>query len=226
MLTAFLITINADAQKITFNDMMKSALHMHDTASTWPAEKAVADYYGKVIKEYPDEWLSAYWATYIYTQLANSLGRADGSPDNVKKADLLDEAQRTQDVAMKRYQGDSAEIKSDLYIMQSFIYYFRNVYGEEEEKESWIAKADEEMKKALQFNSYNPLAYVLMGTSMVRSDNFKEVIAGRLLLQKAKALFADVDEHRALTTQWNEEWLRFFWLGHADNMVKKTLFGE
>ncbi len=215
-----LISISILGQdKRDYHASLKSALHIHDTASSYNASMVAVTLLETTAKNNPEEWLANYWAAYIATQL----GLYPDRPADAGKI-LPQKAQLNLEQARMKYKGDSKAIISDLHALQSFVYQYHLWYDEfSDKKDHYISKAKEEGRLALKYNPDNPLMYVLIGTGKVRSDKIEDVVAGRALLYQANAKFKLVNEHRALTTHWNEEWLRFRWLKYADERLSELV---
>lgn len=208
--------LSSQAQdKKKYNAALKSAIHVHDTASKYQSSAVAVDILKAAAKEFENEWLANYWAAYIYTQM----GLYKDRPEDAGQV-LMTGAKEQIEKAKTRYNGEEPNILSDLHALQSFVYQVHSWYPEyQEEKEKYIEMAKEESRKALALNPDNPLIYVLMGTDKLRSEKLSDVVAGRALLYQANSLFKQVNEHRAMTTQWNEEWLRFYWLKYSDRRL-------
>ncbi|MEO9484901.1 MAG: hypothetical protein ABJG47_15685 [Ekhidna sp.] len=214
-LLCFLSFLSYSQDKKAYNRVLKSAFHVHDTASTYQSSLYAATMLEDVAKDYPDEWLAYYWAAFIHTQC----GLYRDRPRNAGEL-IPVKAQQNMEMAMKSYQGDSAEILSDLHALQSFVYNIHTWYPEyDAEVDDYRKKAREHVRISLSYNPDNPLIYVLIGTSKVSSDNVEEVLAGRALLYQAQAIFKQVSEHPVMTAHWNENWLRFRWLKYADQRI-------
>ena len=211
------LSMSAQDKRAYYN-AIKSALHVHDTASLYESSHSAAKILEEAASNEKDDWLANYWAAYLYTQI----GRYKDAPEGAGKY-TCENALKQLDVAQKRYKGDSAAILSDFHALKGFIYYVHTWYDEYEDKDSYYEKRAVELKSALKLNPDNPLVYTLLGTEMLRSESLKDVVAGRALLNQANTLFKKVNKNRALTTQWNEEWLRFFWLDYADKRLSETV---
>ncbi|MEP5610697.1 MAG: hypothetical protein ABJP45_00535 [Cyclobacteriaceae bacterium] len=215
LLLCLLFLIGTSQDKRKYNGVIKSAFHIHDTASVYKSSLYAAKILEEVAEEFPEEWLANYWAAYIYTQLSLY-------PDRPKNAGEIVpiNAQKNMTIAMDRYKGDSSRIVSNLHALQSFVYSVHTWYPEfKDEAESYREKSRESGKEALKHNPDNPIMYVLMGISKLSSDKLDDVVAGRALLYRARTLFKEVSEHPAFTMHWNENWLRFRWLKYADTRL-------
>ncbi|WP_436516665.1 hypothetical protein [Ekhidna sp. To15] len=215
ILFCFFSTMCFSQDKKVYNRVLKSAFHVHDTASAYASSLYAANMLEEVAKDFPDEWLAYYWAAFIHTQC----GLYRDRPKNAGEV-IPSRAQQNMELAMKSYKGDSAEILSDLHALQSFVYTIHTWYPEfKDEVENFREKARQHSKISLNYNPDNPLIYVLIGTSKVSSDKLEDVVAGRALLYRAQTLFKQISEHPVMTAHWNENWLRFRWLKYADQRV-------
>ena len=225
LLIAFILVATfAHSQGPSYAKLMKSALHVHDTASNYSSEQAAASAFERTAELFPDEWLPNYWASYVYTQLHNSVGLPD-APKGITKKKLMDKAQQQFDLAKSRVKTNSPEIESDLHALQAFIHYFNGIDAKNKELgKPFFDKYAEEIKLSLKSNPNNPLVSVIIGTEMVsKKDDISSIIAGRALLNVANQEFKKSNQPRALTTSWNHEWLWLFWLNYADKQLKEAI---
>lgn len=217
--TLLLLTSAVLAQSPDYTKAMKSALHVHDTASTYQAEQAAASAFQKIGNDFTDEWLPNYWASYVYTQLHNATGLPD-APKGISKEQLMSTAQKQLDIARSKVKEMTPTINSDLKALQAFIYYFN---ARDTGREKGIPLYNQyvaELKSCLNDNPDNPLAFVLMGTEMLNKvDDIKSVAGGRALLKMADQKFKEAEQLRALTTAWNHEWLWLYWLKFSDKQI-------
>lgn len=225
----FITSLSAQSNK-AYENAMKSALFMHDTASSYSSEQAVANLYEKIAREYQNEWLPNYWASYVYTQLNNMYGRVPDTPKNVTKNDLMNKAQEHLDQARSRMPDGDKLVESDIHALQALIHYFnfrmsQSASGGEDMILEKKQQYQSELKLSLQKNLENPLVLVMLGTTLLgnKESDFKDTLAARIMLNKANELFKQSDTHRALSTRWNQEWLWLFWLKHADKKLQENL---
>lgn len=211
-----------DPAKRRYNATIKSAYHIHDTASVYRSSLHAAALLDKLSDEFPDEWLASYWSAYIYTQCGLY-------PDRPKNAGEIfpTNALKNIEQAIERYQGDSSQILSNLYSLKAFTLTNHTWYPEHQDKAGEFSqKAAQASKTALKYNPDNPMIYVLTGVSMLRSDEVNDIVAARATLYRARTLFKKVDEHPAFTMHWNENWLRFRWLKFADQRLLELVSEE
>lgn len=214
LLTTLCITCFSQDKK-KFNLVLKSAFHVHDTASIYKSSLYAATMLEEVAQEFPDEWLAYYWAAFIHTQCGLYQDRPKNAGELIPKS-----AQKNIELAMKNYKGDNAEILADLHALQSFVYSIHTWYPEyKDEAESYIEKAKAHGKISLSYDPDNPQMYVLIGISKLSSDKVEDVVAGRALLYRAQTIFKQVSEHPVMTAHWNENWLRFRWLKYSDQRI-------
>ncbi len=205
-----------DQEKRRYNATIKSAYHIHDTASVYKSSLYAAELLDKISEEFPNEWLANYWSAYIYTQLSLYPDRPANAGEVVPPNAL-----KNIDIAIDRYKGEDQRVLSNIHSLQAFVYSVHAWYPEyEKEVEQYMDKAREASKLALRYNPDNPMIYVLVGTSKINSDNINDVVAARATLYRARTLFKEIDEHPAFTQHWNENWLRFRWLKYADDRLK------
>ncbi len=219
-LTLMLISLMSMAcfaqDKKEYNRILKSAYHVHDTASTYESSLIAAKMLEDLAEKFPNEWMANYWAAYIHTQCGLYYPNIPKDAGKVIPAN----AQRNIALAMKRYRGDSSEILSDIHALQSFVYFTHTWYPDHKEMDSvYKAKSAEHTRKALSLNPDNPIVYVMIGTNLLRSESIEDVLAGRALLYRAQTIFKQVSEHPVMTAHWNENWLRFRWLKYSDQRI-------
>lgn len=216
------LAMGQDADKRRYNATIKSAYHIHDTASVYASSLYAAELLDKLSDEFPNEWMASYWSAYIYTQCGLY-------PDRPKNAGEIfpPNALRNINEAITRYKGDSSRILSNLYSLKAFALSNHMWYPEHRaEADSYKEQAAEASKTALRYNPNNPMIYVLVGTSKLNSDNINDIVAARATLYRARTLFKEVDEHPAFTMHWNENWLRFRWLKFADQKLQQLVAEE
>lgn len=217
-LLCFVSIICYSQDKKEYNRVLKSAFHVHDTASTYESSLYAAKMLEEVADKFPDEWLANYWAAYIHTQCGLYYPNIPEDAGTLFPAN----AQKNIELAMKRYKGDSSEILSDLHALQSFVYYTYTWYPDNKPMDSvYNQKSQEHTRMALNLNPDNPIVYVVIGTGMLRSEKIEDVLAGRALLYRAQTIFKQVSEHPVMTAHWNENWLRFRWLKYSDQRLRE-----
>ncbi|SHH09123.1 hypothetical protein [Flagellimonas flava] len=174
----------------------------------------------KLGNEFSSKTLANYWASYFYTQVARALVNAKEVPKEINTKYLLDKSQGNLDLVRSRIDGSSSVKPSDIHALQYLIYSFRNGTSKDDlMKKKFSDKAEEELKKAISLNPNNPLCDVIIATNLIKKQDLESVFAGRILLINAKNKFDQSMEPKFLTTNWNEEWIKF-WLAGANKGVK------
>lgn len=221
LFTTFALVTMSCAQDLDakYKNRMQMALFIHDTASVYESEVKAIEAFQSITKDYKQAWLPHYWASYIYTQIA----RTRNAPDGRTPLKLLEESQKSLDLAKSKMPKDSPNLESDVHALQGFIYYFLSIGDKKEKEEEWRGKMKLAYKKAISLNPENPLIYVLQGTGLLQDkERIGSVLAGKVLLNEANRLFKLTNQPRALTTNWNQEWLYLYWLKFADRQLAEV----
>lgn len=223
----FLFAVNLSFGQI-FAKEMKAALLHHDTASIVTTEVVALQAFEKLMKKYPEEWLPAYWASYLCTQIARLEGRSPEFPKDMNAKELLQRSQQYFDYADKALAEKTKQEQSDFHVLQGFIYSFfaGTIAKNGEEKGKYFSMMDQEYRKAIKANPTNPLFLVLkairLGTSP--ESQYGDVAAAIALLEYCKQIY-DAAPNRALTTYWNKDFIGF-WKSRAEKNLTKVLEEE
>lgn len=215
------------AQNRNFAQEMEFALHIHDTASVFESELKAVKAFERVGKKYNNEWLPQYWAAYLYTQIGRLVDRLERAEARMS---FIDKAQEKFDLAAKLLPNKTVEDQSSFHALQGLIYLFKSRFSEGTDSKIYAELGVEEVNKAIQTNPNNPLVFVLSATSLIRSTtnlgqdgeaepDLRKVLAGNILLEKAKTIFERARPDRSMTTHWNQEWLSF-WLPYSEKLLK------
>lgn len=215
-LLAFAILSNAQTLDANYKNRMRMALFIHDTASNYNSEVQAIEAFQSIAQDYSESWLADYWTSYIYTQIS----RVKEIPDGRTTIELLEASQKSLDVAKSKVKEMTPDIESDFHALQGFIYYFLSIRDKKDKEAEYRKLSEQSYRKALSLDSENPLMYVLKGTGLLRdTERIGSVLAGRVLLMEANRLFKLSNQPRALTTNWNQEWLYLYWLKFADKQL-------
>ncbi len=220
LLFSFVFT---DAQSHEYKAAMKAALKIHDDADNVTKEIQSLEAFEQIMKDHPNEWLANYWAAYLCTQIARLKGRLDDFPEDLDPVELIERSQKYFDRAKELSNDKGDERLSDLHMLQGFIYnWFEWIVSKtDEEKKSYEELADKEFKTAMKYNHSNPLNYVLIGTDLVRSDEYKNIVAGIALMKYAHEIYKNAPE-RSMTTYWNRDFIGF-WTNWAEKKLEEKL---
>lgn len=206
------------AENSNYKSAMKRALTIHDTASSFASEKIALKAFEEVSQKYDDQWLGHYWTAYMFTQVGRLVKRTNQSEDPMA---YIDNAQKHLDKAYELLENKSDENRSAIHTLQILVYKFRGWF-DEPIKDKYTEMAKAEFIKAAKANPENPLLYVMSGTELInegqQDKDLRKVYAGKILLQTAKAKFAQTKIDRSETTHWNSEWIPF-WLPYADKLL-------
>ncbi len=220
----WLSRLGAQPENPQFVAEMEATLAIHDTASTVASEFKALDAFRALSAKYEQAWLPPYWTAYLCTQVARLKGRAPDFPEDVDAKALVHEAQRYFDQADKNLPDKNDVQKSDFHALQGFIYGWMGwiVADSEEQKERYRGLTTKEYQAAVRTNPDNPLLFVLFGINLMSNDaEYQEIVAARALLQYANEIFQQAPK-RAMTTQWNQEFIPF-WKERAEKKLAELL---
>ena len=220
----FLCTLaGLSAQSKKFSKKMSIALGIHDTASTVGSELMALKAFQELVQKYPEEWLPAYWAAYLCTQIARLDGRSDQFPENLNGRQLLLDSKSYYDQAFKIKANKTDQEHSDFLMLEGFIYgfYINMVAKTDEERATYQKIKQDRYKQAILLNPRNPLMYVMQGISLSQRDEYQSVLAGIGLLDYAESIF-NKTSNRALSTHWNKDFIKF-WRARGENKLKGLL---
>ena len=179
-------------------------------------------------KAYPKEWLPNFWAAYQCTQMAMLKNRAKEYPKNLDPKELLERSEQYLAQAFKLAEGEADyALKADFHALNSLIYSFRQTYSKDSlsyfkfkalEQQAW--------KTALTYATDTPVIKVFTATSIGRSKEatLLDLLAAVELLKHAKTAFESY-KVRALTTNFNQEWVPF-WLPWLEKRLQQHLETE
>lgn len=158
----------------------------------------------KISKKYPNNWLAPYWASYISTQIANSIENKKNylhiAQTYFDKADLIFVSTKDS-VTYSYFEG-----------LQSLIFRLKMFNStNDDKKKNYQKKAINRLNNALSLNPNNPVLWVLLATQSKLNfkDNMGDRISSIIILQNAEKEF-DLIENRgpAEISYWNEHWIK------------------
>ena len=91
-------------------------------------------------EKHSEEWLSYYWASYMYTQIARASRR--NPPDGITAEGMVDKAQKYLDLAKQRIKDFTTEQEVDFHMLQQLIYSFRTSPDNDKNKFENLAKIE------------------------------------------------------------------------------------
>lgn len=118
-----------------------------------PEYVEVANQFERISKIEKTEWQPLYYASFAYIMISYQ------EPDNSKKDQYLDQAQKYLDQAMAIESNES-----ELYMLQGFLYPSRINIDPMNRGMTYIAEMNKALDKSLALNSDNPRVYYLRAT--------------------------------------------------------------
>ncbi len=220
LLTILLLsTYLLSAQSEDFSKEMKKGFDTYTNGKTFMDWKKGAEILERVGKDYSNEWLPDYWASYFYTQLVRNIPKENSSVE-VSVKGLLKKSQESLDKAQAKVKNLSKEMESDFHALQALIYNFSEWTSDNDTlKKEFNEKAKLELKRAIRANTNSPLTDVIVATNLIKKGDYESVYAGRVLLLNAKQKYDSRIAPRYLSSHWNEQWIGY-WLGSANKGVE------
>lgn len=113
----------------------------------------IANQFERIASMEKSEWLPLYYASYAYIMISFQ------EPENAKKDQYLDQAQKLLDLAMKIDPNES-----ELYLLQGFLYPSRITIDPMTRGVELMPEMNKALDKALELNPDNPRVYFLRAT--------------------------------------------------------------
>ncbi|MDJ0646971.1 MAG: hypothetical protein QNJ57_13405 [Flavobacteriaceae bacterium] len=155
-------------------------------------------------KNHQDNWLAPYWASYISTQIANSM------KDHAHYLDQAQEFYNKAENALGEKKKDSITY-SYFKGLQSLIYRLKMFRTQDATAKTDLnTKALQELNNAIDLNPNNPVLWVLSATdSTLDHQNSKgHRLTSVALLRDAKEEFKKIkNRNKSDITYWNEHWI-------------------
>lgn len=156
-----------------------------------------------IAKQHPKNWVAPYWAAYIATQISNSIKGEAG---------YLDKAQTLFNQAENAFNNQQDSLTYSYFpALQCLIYRLKSFQPiEDKEKTALREKAKGSLKEGYQYDPTNPILWVLTATSpnLDYANNIGNRLAGAALLQKAKNVFAAMENKKTIDiSYWNAHWV-------------------
>jgi len=208
---------------------MEAALKLHEDAKDYAGEVKAAEAFAKITEKYTSEWLPAYWASYLYTQLTNILVRdITVAKEGTTIDGMISKSQKYLDLAKERKGEMTTSEQADFHNLQGLIYFFKARTAEiEEYKNQHLEERTKSISLAINLDAQNPNAQVMAATELIRygynEKDLQKVLGGKLLLENAKKTYQNRKTKRSMTTHWAEDFVNF-WLGFANKTIKE--YGE
>ncbi|MFA5326864.1 MAG: hypothetical protein WC384_03665 [Prolixibacteraceae bacterium] len=136
-----------------YRKAMSSSIENLFQAKTISEFVEVANQFERISKIEKAEWLPLYYASYAYMMVSFQ------EPENAKKDQFLDQAQKYLDQAMVIDSGES-----ELYMLQGFLYPSRINIDPITRGIIYMEKMNQALDKALELNPDNPRVYYLRAT--------------------------------------------------------------
>jgi hypothetical protein len=150
----------------------------------------------RILLVYNDEWLPCYYGAYAYSNMSFMANDED------LKESYCDKAQDLLNIAIKLNPGES-----ELYVLQSLIYFARMAISPMINGPLFIPKANKALDNAEKLNPLNPRACYLKGKSAINTPKFfgggKDVALP--LLEKALILFDKFTPACSIAPGWGKK---------------------
>ena len=192
---------------------IEAALNTFDQASGLPGMRQSIKEMKAVSDSDPDDWYSAYWTSFFYSQT----GRLTQAAKT-----YYDSAQIYFDKANAIHKDKSKVETSDFHALQSLIYNLQSsVYWQMGDRTNGMKldnQSNQELNLAIKANINNPRVYLLSGTDLIsngqRTQNNGWVLAGKEILEKAKTLYSSQKPSSSIAPSWGSGWVNF-WIARA-----------
>ena len=132
------------SQHVDFEEGMKKGFDIYSEGEAHEDWVEGAESLAKLADKHPDEWLSYYWASYMYTQIARAALR--DTEKKVNPEEMLDNAQKYLDMASKRVKDKTLEQQVDFHMLQQLLYRFRRPPADDKEKYNTLARSREKVR--------------------------------------------------------------------------------
>jgi len=162
----------------TYEKAMTQSIEKLFQAQSIPEYVEVANQFERISNIEKSEWLPLYYASYAYIMISFQ------EPENAKKDQFLDQAQKYLDQAMVIEPGES-----ELYMLQGFLYPSRITIDPMNRGVTLMPEMNKSLDKALELNPDNPRVYYLRATMTFHTP---EAYGGGA--SKALPLFKTADE--------------------------------
>ncbi len=180
----------------TYQKAMSQSIEKMFQAKTIPEYVEVANQFERISKIEKTEWLPLYYASFSYIMISFQ------EPENAKKDQYLDQAQKYLDLAMLL---DSNE--SELHMLQGFLFPARINIDPMARGMRYMADLNKSLDKALELNPDNPRVYYLKASMTLYTP---EAFGGGA--SKALPLFRMADEkfkifvpETSISPNWGKE---------------------
>ncbi len=210
-----------------FEKDITKAFQLHVDAKSAKAEAKSLEEFEKVMKRHPDEWLAAYWASYMATQVARLDDREDFPKDRNRK-ELLLNAERYFQQAEKNVPKGDPLAESSVEFMKGFLYltFMPSITEDEKEIEKYKQLGRIGYRKSMQIMPENPQMMVMSAIWIGTGEDVKSYqITGSLnLFDRARAVMESA-ENRGLTPYVNHDFIGF-WRARVESQLNAKLEEE
>ena len=153
-LMAFLLAFTVNAQtKPAYFDAIKKGLAQMQQDSTSDQYLASSNYFGRIARAEPKEWLAQYYTAYT-TMLIAVLGKQTGD----QKDAIYDKAHNCAEVADKLKPENS-----EVAVVMGYIIFMKMAVDPPSRSMTMITQANQYLDKAATLNPQNPRAYFVKG---------------------------------------------------------------
>ena len=193
---------------------MLMALALHEEAKSASEELNSAKKFAAISDAQPTNWVAAYWASFVYSQVANlsddKLGYLETSFLYLKRVEKqvpsLSNEEKTYVMALKA-------LIAGLYQIPYFM------KGDTKKGMEFVQQQKQAMDEGFSYGPESPLLMVLQGTNRIGagfrnqpSADYEKINSGKALLEKAKDIFSTMPlKNKLIPDRWNEPWIDF-WL--------------
>ncbi len=161
----------------------------------------------------PDDWHSAYWTSFFYSQTGRLTQSAAAYYDSAQI--YFDRASAANTKPRSTEASDFHALQYLIYNLQSVTFYQR---GDIPGGQKVDAQANQQLNQAMKLNEDNPRVYLLLGTDLVstglRVKSNGWILAGKTFLEKAKGLYASKAPASSIAPSWGSGWINF-WMSRA-----------
>lgn len=226
-ISMFLSIISVSAQSSKFEKGMQAAIQIHDMSQTFADEMKAVTAFEKLAKGNPKEWLPAYWASYVCTQIARLDGKIADFPKDSSGSMFMQKAQNFLDMATKAKVKTNDKIESDFHALQSFIYLLNSGTSFSADKtksvEYWDSLKVKEEKLAIQLNPDNINLQIQFSLDKISKIDatYKELMVSIAVLNYCESE-VNKNPNRGMTTYWAKDFINF-WRSRAKSDLKKLL---
>lgn len=217
LLSVLLTTNRAFSQEDKSLKNLKNAIALHFEATSTHQELVAAQTLKHLSDLHPDDWRTAYWAAFVYTQAGRKMEAPLPYYDTAQI--LLDKAVAVNTSVTKNETSEYHVLQSLIYTLKTSPYWSK---GDEDTAMKFTNLMLEERQKAAFANPNNPRLYLLMGTGYVGEGKRRKdptlVLAGKAMLEEANRKFEEFPPENSVAPSWGKGWINF-WLANIGDLA-------